>query len=55
MANLEKVITTVNQLVQDGVMMRLRGKTPGGLGGAATTENQMSDPFAKAFLDAMKN
>lgn len=55
MANLEKVITTVSQLVQDGVMMRLKGKTPEGLGKATTTENQLSDPFAKAFLDAMKN
>ena len=54
MANLEKVIATVNQLVQDGVMMRLRGKTPEGLGAAAYNENQLSDPFAKAFIDAMK-
>lgn len=55
MEHLEKVITTVNQLVQDGVMMRLRGKTPGGLGRASENENQTSDPFAKAFLNAMKN
>ena len=54
MASLEKVITTVNQLVQEGVMMRLRGKTPEGLGKAAINENQLSDPFAKAFIDAMK-
>lgn len=54
MANLEKVITTVNQLVQDGVMMRLRGKTPEGLGRASHGGKETTDPFAKAFLDAMK-
>lgn len=54
MSSLENVITTVNQLVQDGVMMRLRGKTPEGLGTAAISENTLSDPFAKTFLDAMK-
>lgn len=55
MDNLEKVITTVNQLVQEGITLRLRGKTPEGLGMAAQRENKVSDPFAKAFLDAMKN
>lgn len=55
MANLEKVINTVNQLVQDGIMLRLRGKTPEGLGAAAINgRSELSDPFAKAFVDAMK-
>lgn len=52
MASLEKVITTVNQLVQDGVKMRLRGKTPEGLGNAADTS--MMPEFARTFIDAMK-
>lgn len=55
MEHLEKVITTVNQLVQDGVRMRLRGKTPEGLGAAANVLNKASDPFARTFLNAMKN
>lgn len=54
MENLEKVIITVNQLVQEGVMMRLRGKTPEGLGRANNGAKETTDPFAKAFLDAMK-
>ena len=52
MASLEKVITTVNQLVQDGVMMRLRGKTPEGLGASADTS--VMPEFARTFIDAMK-
>lgn len=52
MENLEKVITTINQLVQDGITMRLRGRTPEGLGNAANAS--MTDPFAKAFTDAMQ-
>ncbi len=55
MASLESVIATVNQLVQDGVMMRLRGKTPEGLGRANNGTKETTDPFAKAFLDAMKD
>lgn len=54
MASLEKVITTVNQLVQEGVMMRLKGKTPEGLG-QAVNGSITDDPFVKAFTDAMKN
>lgn len=53
MEHLEKVISTVNSLVQEGVKKRLRGKTPEGLGAAAILENNISNPFAKAFLDAM--
>ncbi len=55
MEHLEKVVTTMNQLVQDGVRMRLRGKTPEGLGAAANVLNKASDPFARTFLNAMKN
>ena len=53
MASLEKVITTVNQLVQDGVMMRLRGKTPEGLGASATTTT--TPEFVRSFINAMKD
>lgn len=53
MASLEKVITTVNQLVQDGVMMRLRGKTPEGLGASADTTT--TPEFVRSFIDAMKD
>lgn len=50
MKSLEQVITTVNQLVQDGITMRLKGRTPEGLGHAA---NNTLDAFSKSFLDAM--
>lgn len=53
MASLGKVITTVNQLVQDGVMMRLRGKTPEGLGMSA--DSSATPEFVRTFVDAMKN
>lgn len=53
MESLEKVITTVNQLVQEGVMMRLRGKTPEGLGAAADTS--VAPEFVRSFLEAMKD
>lgn len=52
MASLEKVIT-VNQLVQEGVMMRLKGKTPEGLGASADTS--VMPEFARTFIDAMKD
>lgn len=52
MENLETVITTVNQLVADGIKLRLRGKTPEGLG-AANNRNILEDPFIKCFLKDM--
>ena len=54
MASLEKVITTVNQLVQEGLMMRLKGKTPEGLG-AAATDTYVAPEFVQSFLNAMKD
>ena len=53
MASLDKVITTVNQLVQEGVMMRLKGKTPEGLGASADTTT--TPEFVRSFIDAMKD
>lgn len=53
MASLEKVITTVNQLVQEGVMIRLKGKTPEGLGASADTST--TPEFVRSFIDAMKD
>ena len=53
MESLEKVITTVNQLVQEGVMMRLKGKTPEGLGASADTST--TPEFVRTFIDAMKD
>ncbi len=54
MESLEKLMDVFEAAVQDGVMLRLRGKTPGGLGRAAISTGMMSDPFAKAFSDAFK-
>lgn len=54
MENLDKLMDVFEAAVQDGVMLRLRGKTPEGLGLAATSLNMLSDPFAKAFSDAFK-
>lgn len=53
MEHLEKVIETVNSLVQEGVMMRLRGRTPEGLGNAADTT--VTPAFVRSFIDAMKD
>ncbi len=54
MNSLNNTIKIVNQLVSDGINMRLKGKTPEGLGGAAHGLNTMKDPFASAFVQAMK-
>ena len=54
MESLDKLMDVFEAAVQDGVMLRLRGKTPEGLGGAATHTGLLSDPFAKAFSDAFK-
>lgn len=50
MEQLERVISTIGQLVQDGVNMRLRGRTPEGLGNVSSG----TDAFANAFTNAMK-
>lgn len=54
MESLDKLMDVFEAAVQDGVMLRLRGRTPEGLGRAATGLNMLSDPFAKAFSDAFK-
>lgn len=54
MESLDKLMGVLETAVQEGVMLRLRGKTPEGLGRAATTLNMPSDPFAKAFSDAFR-
>lgn len=54
MESLDKLMDVFEAAVQDGVMLRLRGKTPEGLGRAAISLNMMSDPFAKAFSDALR-
>lgn len=54
MASLDKLMNVVESAVQEGVMLRLRGKTPEGLGRAATSQNHLTDTFAKAFSDAFK-
>ena len=54
MESLDKLMDVFEAAVQAGVMLRLRGKTPEGLGRAATSLNMMSDQFAKAFSDALR-
>lgn len=54
MESLDKLMGVFETAVQEGVMLRLRGKTPEGLGRAASHENSLTDPFAKAFSDALK-
>ncbi len=65
MESLDKLMGVFETAVQQGVMLRLRGKTPEGLGVAAEWQNSFvdpvakgligkDDPFAKAFSDALK-
>lgn len=54
MESLDKLMGVFETAVQEGVMLRLRGKTPEGLGYASTHTGQLSDPFAKAFSDAFR-
>jgi len=54
MNSLNNTIKLVNQLVFDGIEMRLKGKTPQGLGRASENLNTVKDPFAIAFVQAMK-
>lgn len=54
MESLDKLMGVFDTAVQEGVMLRLRGKTPEGLGRAAMHENSLTDPFARAFSDALK-
>ncbi|WP_300755413.1 DUF4355 domain-containing protein [uncultured Oscillibacter sp.] len=65
MESLDKLMGVFDTAVQEGVMLRLRGKTPEGLGAAAWRQNSLvdpdarglngkADPFAKAFSDALK-
>lgn len=54
MENLDKLMGVFDTAVQEGVMLRLRGKTPEGLGRTAMHENSLTDPFARAFSDALK-
>lgn len=62
MASLEKLMDVFETAVQEGVMLRLRGKRPEGIGsprGAVLnsfTDHSISasDPFARAFSDAFK-
>lgn len=55
MESLDRVAGIVKMAVDEGVMLRLRGKTPSGLGMAATRENATTDPFAMAFSNALNN
>lgn len=62
MESLDKLMGVIEAAVQDGVMLRLRGRTPEGIGVPhGTVLNSFtdrsigaSDPFAKAFSDAFK-
>lgn len=62
MESLDKLMGVFEAAVQDGVMLRLRGRTPEGIGvPRGTVLNSFtdrsvgaSDPFAKAFSDALK-
>lgn len=54
MKNLDETVEIFKQVVQDGVMLRLRGKTPAGLGGASSNLNNTKDIFAQAFRNGFK-
>lgn len=55
--SLETVISTIKELVSDGITERLRGKTPEGLGKSASTGiwGKSENDFEAAFVKAMKN
>ena len=55
MESLEKVVTLMKQLVQEGIQMRLRGKTPIGLGYAANVDEFGRSVFSNEFRKAMKD
>lgn len=55
MKSLEKITEVFERSVQEGVMLRLRGKTPDGLGRASKTENRLSDPFTKALSESVRS
>lgn len=52
--SLDRVQEVFKASLEAAVKDRLRGRTPEGLGGAATRLNMLSDPFAMAFSDAFK-
>lgn len=56
--SMEKSLECVQEIfkasLEAAVKERLRGRTPEGLGGAATRLNMISDPFVRAFSDAFK-
>lgn len=56
--SMEKSLECVQEIfkasLEAAVKERLRGRTPEGLGGAATRLNMISDPFARAFSEAFK-
>lgn len=55
--NMEKSLATVKEVIQasvtEAVNQRLRGKTPAGLGGAASAENAIKDQIAKNIRGGM--
>ena len=55
--SLETVISTIKELVSDGITERLRGKTPEGLGKSVSTGfwGKPENDFETAFVKAMKN
>lgn len=54
MKSLDKLMGVFETAVQEGVMLRLRGKTPEGLGRAANHQNDTKDAFMRTFADAFK-
>lgn len=54
MESLDKVCGIIETMVLEGINLRLRGKTPEGLGMAAHRENVITDAFARAFMDTSK-
>lgn len=54
MESLNKTVDIFSKALLDGINMRLRGKTPAGLGRAARSENSMTDQFAKSFSSSFK-
>lgn len=54
MKSLDKLTGVIQELVLEEVNLRLRGKTPEGLGKAANCENAVQDAFSKAFTQAFQ-
>ena len=54
MKSAERIMDIFDRAVQETIKLRLRGKTPEGIGAAAATLGEIQDPFAQTFVKAFE-